>query len=252
MAHESEVVGGNRISAIKGGMTGEHSFAECRYSYKYIVLNADDEITVGGSGAWTVFFYQAYENSVILIDSEMKLSGGDSLQIENKTAHLKALDGKIEFLVSGVKNCESIDAVFEVTRKGDHYKVIKPWGHEIWFNGEHALYCLKEVFVTAGNRTSLQYHHKKEETNVIISGNAKLFYKENSNKPNDDVTPSDLGSRILNPISIVHIIPGVLHRIEALSDVMIYESSTPFLDDVIRVQDDSNRDDGRIHTEHKS
>lgn len=251
MLTESRTVGGNCISQIQGGVPGEYPFAESVYTYKYYVLNGNDEISVGGPGSWTVFFYKTHDNSAIMLENNEQLLEGDSLEIVNRSAKLSSQGGKAEILVSGVTRVQEKDEVFSVTKKGDHYKVSKPWGHEIWFNGEHPDYCLKEVFVKAGNRTSLQYHNKKEETNVIISGKAKLFYKENDTKHNDDVVPEDLGTTELNPISIVHITPGVLHRIEALTDVLIFETSTPFLDDVIRVQDDSNRADGRIQAEHK-
>jgi hypothetical protein len=44
--------------------------------------------------------------------------------------------------------------------------------------------------------------------------------------------------------------PGILHRLEAISDVLLYETSTPHLDDVVRVTDDSKRPHGRIEKEH--
>ena len=41
-----------------------------------------------------------------------------------------------------------------------------------------------------------------------------------------------------------------IHRIKAVSDIILYEVSTPHLDDVIRLADDKKRKDGRIFTEH--
>ena len=49
----------------------------------------------------------------------------------------------------------------------------------------------------------------------------------------------------------INISPYVIHRLEAKSDLLLYEVSTPHLNDVIRLQDDSNRKDGRIDEEHK-
>ena len=50
---------------------------------------------------------------------------------------------------------------------------------------------------------------------------------------------------------IVHVLPGHLHRIEALEDITLMETSTTELDDVVRLQDDAQRPDGRIAEEHK-
>jgi hypothetical protein len=45
-------------------------------------------------------------------------------------------------------------------------------------------------------------------------------------------------------------VPGILHRLEAITDILLYETSTPHLDDVVRVTDDSKRPNGRIEQEH--
>jgi len=54
----------------------------------------------------------------------------------------------------------------------------------------------------------------------------------------------------LAPISSIDVVPGVLHRLEALTNILLYETSTPHLDDVVRVADDSMRPHGRIEQEH--
>ena len=48
-----------------------------------------------------------------------------------------------------------------------------------------------------------------------------------------------------------YIPPHMVHRIEAITDLIIMEASTLELDDVIRVEDDFNRGDGRIESEHE-
>ena len=50
---------------------------------------------------------------------------------------------------------------------------------------------------------------------------------------------------------MIDVFPPTLHRLEAISDITLYETSTPQLDDVVRVQDDAKRPDGRIDIEHK-
>ena len=45
--------------------------------------------------------------------------------------------------------------------------------------------------------------------------------------------------------------PNLIHRLEAQSNLTLYETSTPHLDDVLRIADDTNRKDGLITKEHK-
>ena len=43
---------------------------------------------------------------------------------------------------------------------------------------------------------------------------------------------------------------GRKHRLIALEDMIMLEASTPEVDDVVRVADDSNRPSGRVGSEH--
>ena len=54
----------------------------------------------------------------------------------------------------------------------------------------------------------------------------------------------------ISPGLIIHVKKGCIHRVEALEDVTMLEASTTELDDVIRLQDDSNRPSGKITQEH--
>ena len=125
------------------------------------------------------------------------------------------------------------------------------WGNEIWINGEHFAYAFKRIFIKKGNKTSLQYHKLKQETNVLFEGQANLHFKISNQVDNDKVSNSDINSILLASVSSVDVKPFTLHRLEAVTDIILYEISTPHLDDVIRVNDDTNRPDGRIKKEHK-
>jgi len=50
----------------------------------------------------------------------------------------------------------------------------------------------------------------------------------------------------------VDVMPLTLHRLEAVTDILLYETSTPHLDDVVRILDDSRRPDGRLEQEHNT
>jgi mannose-6-phosphate isomerase-like protein (cupin superfamily) len=114
--------------------------------------------------------------------------------------------------------------------------VTKPWGYEKWIGGGRS-YFLKEILLKAGKRSSLQFHNKKEETNYIISGQGVLT--------------RDGKTEMLKPGIAFHILPGQIHRVEAITDLTMIEASTKELDDVIRVEDDYKRGNGRIEREHK-
>jgi dTDP-glucose pyrophosphorylase len=42
------------------------------------------------------------------------------------------------------------------------------------------------------------------------------------------------------------------HRVIAISDLILQEVSPPEVDDVIRIEDDANRPDGKIESEHRT
>ena len=57
------------------------------------------------------------------------------------------------------------------------YKVEKPWGHElVWARSDR--YVGKILHVKAGHILSLQYHHFKDETMHVLSGELILRTKE--------------------------------------------------------------------------
>lgn len=141
--------------------------------------------------------------------------------------------------------------------------VKKHWGHEQWIaDGIEQPYALKRILFKAGNRTSLQVHKHKFETNYVLSGTGKL-YKSNTTFNTDHflehgMTPTELEqyeSKLdvidLTPGTVFHMKPGYVHRVVATTDLEFIEASTTELDDVIRLHDDQGRAHGRIDYEHK-
>jgi mannose-6-phosphate isomerase len=131
------------------------------------------------------------------------------------------------------------------------YTVKKPWGAEYWLSGQNLDFCFKRIVIRQGFRTSLQFHRKKEETNVLISGKVRLHYSEQKISPGNEMIELESIKTVdlAAPVSL-HIFPYTLHRMEALTDLDFLEISTPEVDDVVRVSDDTQRPDGRIETEH--
>ncbi|MBT6068809.1 cupin [Candidatus Peregrinibacteria bacterium] len=108
---------------------------------------------------------------------------------------------------------------------------LKPWGREIWFaHTDH--YAGKILEVKKGQRLSLQYHEKKEETQYLYKGQVKFTYGTDQ---------ESLQEIILNPGDKFDITPYTIHRVEAIEDSEIFEVSTPELTDVVKLADDYGR-----------
>ncbi len=112
--------------------------------------------------------------------------------------------------------------------------VTKPWGREIWW-AETEYYAAKRLDITAGGALSLQYHKKKHETLYVLTGEARITLDETT--------------LVLGPGDVVAIPPGTKHRLEATTPTVIFEVSTPHLDDVIRLDDRYGRATAAPRTE---
>lgn len=106
-------------------------------------------------------------------------------------------------------------------------KVEKPWGYEvIWAHTDR--YVGKLLFVRAGEAMSLQFHEVKDETLHLLDGQIRLEVGR---------APGAMEVCELSAGQSIHLRPGVLHQITAVTDCRILEASTPELDDVVRVRD---------------
>jgi mannose-6-phosphate isomerase len=107
----------------------------------------------------------------------------------------------------------------------------KPWGHELIFAAIDGEYVGKIIHVDAGQSLSLQYHNEKDETISVISGEALIQYGPSTDKL--------VGGRF-GAGDTIHVPPGVLHRITAISDLDFAEASTAnpgWREDVVRLED---------------
>ena len=119
--------------------------------------------------------------------------------------------------------------------------VSKPWGKEIWLELNDK-YCYKRIHINAGTKTSYQYHNQKLETNYIIEGEAEVWLE------NDQGV---VEKKQMSAGDSFTVIPPRKHRVIAVTNVILQEASTPEVDDVIRIEDDTERGDGRIESEHQ-
>lgn len=144
--------------------------------------------------------------------------------------------------------------------EGEVKLVTKPWGNatidgtegvgELWLNykrgenvgDEEKRYVFKKLYIKKGTKTSFQYHVNKLETNHLISGSAEAW-QENKQ--------GEMEKSIFMPGDSWTIACGRKHRLIALEDMVMLEASTPEVDDVVRIADDTGRGDGRIESEHQ-
>jgi mannose-6-phosphate isomerase len=110
-------------------------------------------------------------------------------------------------------------------------RVDKPWGHEEIFAIVEGSYVGKTLHVAGGESLSLQWHRDKDETIAVLSGRVEF-----------DIGMSEDGLRTITvaPGEAVHVPPGLLHRVRALSDTVLVEASTAipgWREDVVRLED---------------
>lgn len=245
--------GGNLVKVCKLGNPGKQILGSGPYEYYIYETKAEDLVTFNDLRSFTVYLFEKPEGATVTVAGiNEQMMQGDRVQAEDQSVVMKVTGGVVKLLISGTKEAHPDQRGLFFTRHANLYRVDKPWGHELWINGQHPCYALKEIYLKAGSKTSLQYHNLKQETNVLFDGRAKLHYKENQGVNNDNVEASDIGQVELGPISSIDVVPGILHRLEAITDILLYETSTPHLDDVVRVSDDSKRPHGRIEQEHAS
>jgi NDP-sugar pyrophosphorylase family protein/mannose-6-phosphate isomerase-like protein (cupin superfamily) len=120
--------------------------------------------------------------------------------------------------------------------------VHKPWGKEEWLELNDA-YCYKRIYINEGYKTSYQYHNFKKETNYIIEGTAEIWLE------NDEGV---VEKKIMKAGEFFNVTPPKKHRVIAITDIILQEVSTPEVDDVIRINDEFNRTDGKINSEHQT
>lgn len=141
--------------------------------------------------------------------------------------------------------------------------VTKPWGHELWIaDGVRTPYATKRILFRSGNKTSLQIHKEKFETNYVLSGYGTLLISEEffdvdlylagkMSEPEVQGYIDKMIAVLLSPGIAFDVSPGHLHRVLATTDLEFLETSTCQLDDVVRLLDDTNRTHGKINAEHR-
>ena len=103
----------------------------------------------------------------------------------------------------------------------------RPWGTEDLLALVSGYFSFKRLFLKAGNKGGLQYHRKKDEVAVLISGQLLVRY---------DLGDGSLKEKVIYPGEVVHFSPFLVHQEEAITDCVILEASTPHFNDRVRVE----------------
>ncbi len=115
-----------------------------------------------------------------------------------------------------------------------HKKIDKPWGYEIIYTPEGLSYAGKILFLKAGKKFSFQYHDEKIETIVLFSGKALIWLETAAGEI--EKVPMEQGKGYTVALR-------QKHRVEAMEDCFLFESSPPESGTTFRVEDDFSRED---------
>ncbi|TAH34053.1 cupin [Candidatus Saccharibacteria bacterium] len=113
-------------------------------------------------------------------------------------------------------------------------RIEKPWGYELHWVRPGEPYIGKLLHVNAGARLSLQLHDLKQESWLLISGQAAVIWEDSSGKLIETELQPGWGysTRI-----------GQKHRLKGITDADIIEVSTPEAGTTYRLEDDYARPD---------
>ena len=108
------------------------------------------------------------------------------------------------------------------------HRVNKGWGYELHIENNED-YCGKLLVFNKGSKFSMHYHIEKYETWYIQSGELKFKWI--------DPKTAEVVEQLLGPEDVVTIYQGIAHQLVALSDSIIFETSTQDkVEDSYRVQ----------------
>ncbi len=127
------------------------------------------------------------------------------------------------------KNKKNIKVIFpkpKIVGKRD-------WGEEKLLVLISKILSLKMLTLKKGKKGGLQYHHKKNECGILLSGELLIRYDNGNGK---------LLSKVLKSGDCFHFPPGAVHQEEALKTCKIIEASTPHFNDRVRVENFYNLD----------
>ncbi len=113
-------------------------------------------------------------------------------------------------------------------------RIEKPWGYELHWTPADKPYMGKMLHINAGKRLSLQAHDQKQESWIIINGQAKVIWENSA---------GELSETELEPGKGYSCALGQRHRLAGVTDCDVIEVSTPEVGTTWRLEDDFARPD---------
>ncbi|MBM7070042.1 cupin domain-containing protein [Actibacterium sp. 188UL27-1] len=105
---------------------------------------------------------------------------------------------------------------------------LRAWGVETMLCTIPGVLTFKKLELNAGQKGGLQYHRKKDECGIVLSG--EMIVRTISND-------HQIEERLVQAGDVFHFSPGVVHQEEAVTDCVIIEASSPFINDRVRVEE---------------
>ena len=171
MSYKTNDFGGNKLSIIDIDVTGVHTISSEPYSYLYYNLNDYFELHIDFLISFTVFVINPGVKLTFLNENgfQQALCQFDAIQCEGHKLKISGDKGAKFFIAGIAKSDFALKNTIFCTKEKDLYKVIKPWGSEVWINGlSHKNYSFKKIKINKNTKTSLQYHNFKQETNLLL------------------------------------------------------------------------------------
>ena len=104
----------------------------------------------------------------------------------------------------------------------------RPWGTEELLVLISGKFMMKKLEIKAGSKGGLQFHRKKNECGILISGEMVVRHDDGE---------GILVERRLFPGDVFHFPPGAVHQEEAVTDCVVIEASTPHFNDRVRCEE---------------
>jgi len=120
----------------------------------------------------------------------------------------------------------------------------RPWGNYTILD-EGPGYKVKRIFIKKDERLSLQRHKNRDEHWTFISGTGILTLEQPSNVLEllQNAGQPPLKETVVGPNLQAKILKGLLHRVEAMTDLVFIEVAIGDIDenDIERIEDDYGR-----------
>lgn len=171
---------------------------------------------------------------IIAIDTQSSLIKAENLLVATVGAKdLIIVQTRDAVLVADKAKAQNVKAIVDILKQDGrsehelHKRVFRPWGYYEGLD-EGASHQVKHICVNPGASLSLQYHHKRAEHWIVVSGIADVVVGDDQKRllANESVyIPIEAMHRLTNPG------PDSLHLIEVQTGTYLGE------DDIVRVED---------------